>query len=48
MTFLSTSQELNIQTESVTIDNLLTFVIDYTKVPADSIQDKNTTFYLLI
>ena len=46
MTFVSPSQELNIQTESVTIDNLLTFVIDYTKAPADSIQNKNTTFLI--
>ncbi|WP_299520878.1 hypothetical protein [Winogradskyella sp.] len=40
----SISQEKNIETESTTIDNLITFIVEHFSIETDSTQTKNITF----
>lgn len=40
------SQEKNIETESVTLDNLITFVVEHFRTQEDSTETKNITFLI--
>lgn len=40
------AQEKNIETESVTLDNLITFVIEHYNIQTDSTETKNITFLI--
>ena len=42
----SHSQEKNIETESVTLDNLITFIVEHYRVQTDSTETKNITFLI--
>lgn len=40
------SQEKNIETESVTLDNLITFIVEHYSIQTDSTETKNITFLI--
>ncbi|EDP70595.1 hypothetical protein FBALC1_07548 [Flavobacteriales bacterium ALC-1] len=40
------SQEKNIETESVTLDNLITFIVEHYSINTDSTETKNITFLI--
>ena len=42
----SHSQEKNIETESVTLDNLITFIVEHYAIVTDSTETKNITFLI--
>ncbi len=46
ITWTSTAQEKNIETESVTIDNLITFIVSHYSKQQDSITSRNITFLI--
>ncbi|WP_430468031.1 hypothetical protein [Winogradskyella ouciana] len=46
MTSASFAQEKNIETESVTLDNLITFIVEHYSVQTDSTETKNITFLI--
>ena len=46
ITWTSTAQEKNIQTESVTIDNLITFMVSHYAKQQDSTESRNITFLI--
>lgn len=46
LSIASHSQEKNIETESVTLDNLITFIVEHYSINADSTETKNITFLI--
>lgn len=46
LSMFSQSQEKNIETESVTLDNLITFIVEHYNVKTDSTKTKNIVFLI--
>ena len=46
LSIASHSQEKNIETESVTLDNLITFIVEHYSIQTDSTKTKNITFLI--
>jgi hypothetical protein len=46
LSIASHSQEKNIETESVTLDNLITFIVEHYKLQTDLTETKNITFLI--
>lgn len=46
LSLTSNAQEKNIETESVTLDNLITFIVEHYSISTDSTKTKNITFLI--
>lgn len=46
LSFIGSTQEKNIETDVVTIDNLITFIVENYSVKKDSTNTKNITFLI--
>ncbi|MBV7268323.1 hypothetical protein [Winogradskyella luteola] len=46
LTFVCHTQERNVETESVTLDDLITFVVEHYSIKTDSTKTKNITFLI--